>query len=109
MINLLFFKTDFTFYFLEREEGREKEKHQCVVASHAPPLGTWPATQACALTGNQTSNLLVCRPVLSPLSLTSQGIPASFYPPYVGVGPFLFGFLFLPTSLDVASSLSPEL
>ena len=27
--------------FLDREEGREKEgeKHQCVVASHAPPTG----------------------------------------------------------------------
>ena len=38
-----------------------------------PPLGTWPATQACALTGNQTSDLLVLRPVLNPLSHTSQG------------------------------------
>ena len=27
-------------------------KHQCVVASRVPPLGTWPETQACALTGN---------------------------------------------------------
>ena len=25
--------------FLEREEGREGEKHQCVVASHEPPTG----------------------------------------------------------------------
>nr|XP_053772906.1 uncharacterized protein LOC112296351 [Desmodus rotundus] len=37
-----------------------------------PPPGTWPATQACALTGNQTSVLLVRRPALSPLSHTSQ-------------------------------------
>ena len=37
-----------------------------------PLLGTWPSTQACALTGNQTGNLLICRPVLSPLSHTSQ-------------------------------------
>ena len=36
-------------------------------------LGTWPATQACALTGNQTSNLSVCRRALSPLSHTTQG------------------------------------
>ena len=42
-------------------------------ASHAPPLGTWPATQACALTGNQTSNPSVHRLVLNPLSHTSQG------------------------------------
>ena len=39
-----------------------------------PLLGTWPATQACALTGNQTSDRLVCRPVLNPLSHTSQGV-----------------------------------
>ena len=38
-----------------------------------PPLGTWPATQACALTGNQTSDLcLFRRPVPNPLSHTSQ-------------------------------------
>ena len=38
----------------EREGEREGEKHQRVVASHAPPTGhlTWPTTQACALTGN---------------------------------------------------------
>ena len=41
-----------------------------------PLLGAWPATQECALTGNQTSNPLVCTPALSPLSHTSQG---SFY------------------------------
>ena len=38
-----------------------------------PTLGTWPATQACAMTGNQTGDALVCRLVLNPLSYTSQG------------------------------------
>ena len=38
-----------------------------------PPLGTQPITQACALTGNRTSNPLVLRPALNPLSCTSQG------------------------------------
>ena len=37
-----------------------------------PLLGTWPATQACALTGNQTGDPLVHRLELSPLSHTSQ-------------------------------------
>ena len=37
-----------------------------------PLLGTWPATQACALTGSRTTNPLVHRPPLSPLSHTSQ-------------------------------------
>ena len=38
-----------------------------------PQLGTWTATQACALTRNRTSDLLVHRSALSPLSCTSQG------------------------------------
>ena len=35
--------------------------------------GTWPATQACALTKNQTGDLSVCGTVSNPLSHTSQG------------------------------------
>ena len=38
-----------------------------------PQLGTWPATQACALTGNQIGELLVHRLALNSLSHTSQG------------------------------------
>ena len=43
----------------------------CGCFQYAPNWG--PATQACALTGNQISDPLVCRPVLSPLSHNSQG------------------------------------
>ena len=42
--------------------------------SPTPKLGTWPATQACALAGNRTRDILVCGPVLDPLSHTSHGI-----------------------------------
>ena len=49
------------------------EKHQCVVASHAPPTGDLAKTQACALTGNQTSDPLVHRLALNPLNHTSHG------------------------------------
>ena len=45
-----------------------------------PQLGTWPTTQARALTGNRTSNILVRRPALSPLSHTSQGSSGIFLP-----------------------------
>ena len=71
----IFFKK-YLFIFREEREGeREGEKHQCVVASPAPPPpGTWPAAQVCALTGNQTSDPLVLRPVVNPLSHSSQGI-----------------------------------
>ena len=60
----------FSFFklFLERGEGREKERERNVnawlpIASLL--LETWPATQACALTGNQTGNPLVLRPAFN--------------------------------------------
>ena len=62
-----------------REGEREGEKHQSAVASHVPLLGTWPATQACALTGNGTGVPLVCRPALNPLSRISQSCIVVFY------------------------------
>ena len=46
-----------------------------------PLLGTWPVTQACALTGNRTHASLVHSLALNPLSHTSQGsysFPFSF-------------------------------
>ena len=46
----------FIYLFIFRERGREEEregeKHQCVVASYTPPTGMWPATQGRVLTGN---------------------------------------------------------
>ena len=42
-------------------------------------MGPWPATQACALAGNRTSKLLVCRLGLNPLSHTSQGVSAVLF------------------------------
>ena len=66
------------YLFIFRQGGREGErqgdKDQCMVAFRTPhTLGTWPATQACALTGSRTNNTLVLRLALSPLSHTSQG------------------------------------
>ena len=50
---------DFIYLFLERGEGREKERTRntnvCLPLAY-PLLGTWPTTQACALTGNRTTN-----------------------------------------------------
>ena len=77
--------THFEDYFLERGEGKEKERERNITVwlplMH-PLLGTWPATQACALTGNPTGDPLVHRPALNPLSHTSQGrfVPILFCP-----------------------------
>ena len=51
---------------------RETSMCDCLLCMR-PALGTWSATQACALTGNRTRDLLVHRLALNPLSLTSQG------------------------------------
>ena len=47
-----FLKKDFIYLFLERgkEEEREGNTNAWLPLMH-PLLGTWPATQACALTG----------------------------------------------------------
>ena len=69
-------KALFIYLFLERGEGREKERERNIsvwLPLTRPPMGTWPATQACALTGNRTRDSLVHRPALSPLSHTIQG------------------------------------
>ena len=71
-----FLKFNFIYLLLERGEGKEKERERNInvqLPLVCPLLGTWPATQACALTGSQTSNPLVRRPALNPLSYTSQG------------------------------------
>ena len=70
------FKKDFIYLFLDREEGREKERETNInvwLPLTCPLLETWPTTQACALTGNRTSDPMVHRPALNPLSHTSQG------------------------------------
>ena len=67
---------DFIYLFLQRGEGRGKEDRNINVwlPLVRPLLETWPETQACALTGNGTSDLLLPSLVLSPVSHTSQGL-----------------------------------
>ena len=66
---------DFIYVFIFRERKREEREGNINVwlPLMRPLLGTWPATQACALTGNQTQDPLVPRSALNPLSHTSQG------------------------------------
>ena len=85
VIYFYFLKTLFIYLFLERGERREKERerHQCVVTSHMHTLlGTWPATQSWALTGNRTGDPLVGSPALNPLSQSSHGKSYFFYLTY---------------------------
>ena len=54
-----------------REEGREEERERNINVwlplTHSQ-LGTWPTTQACALTGNRTGYPFIRRLALNPLS-----------------------------------------
>ena len=55
----------FIYLFLERGEEKEKERERNIsvwLPLERPLWWTWPATQACALTGNRTGNPLVHSP-----------------------------------------------
>ena len=74
MCNSFFFPRFYLFIFREGKGGRKRgrERPMCGCLSLTPLLGTWPETHSCALTGNRTGDPLVHRPVLNPLSHTSQ-------------------------------------
>ena len=57
--------------FIFRGEGRERTINVWLPLTY-PLLETWPATQPCALTGNQTCDPLVHRPAFNLLSHISQ-------------------------------------
>ena len=93
------YKNSKTFYFLflkfifrgeGREKGTERNIHEWLPILQPLP-GTWPMTQACATTENWTSDPLLCRPTLNPLSYISQD------------------HVFLLFSSTVVSILSPQL
>ncbi|KAF6094938.1 hypothetical protein HJG60_012001 [Phyllostomus discolor] len=68
----------FIYLVLERGERREKgEKHPRVLLC-MPQLRTESATQACALTRNQTSDLLVCGMEPNQLNYTGQDSLCNF-------------------------------
>ena len=56
-----------------------RERNSNPLPLSSPLLGTWPATQACTLTGNGTSNLSVRRLALNSLGRTSQGDMISYF------------------------------
>ena len=60
-------------------EGDRKRNINAWLPLECPLLGTWPETQACARTGNQTGDPSVHRPMLNPPNYTSQGSLLHFY------------------------------
>ena len=75
---LYIFLRFYLFIFRERRREGERETLMCERYINRLPLtcpqpGTWPVTQACALTGNPTDELSVCGMTPNLLSHTSQG------------------------------------
>ena len=72
---LNFFGKHFIYLLLQREEVKEKgrETPTCERNIDWLLLAYWPAAQAWALSRNRTCDFLVHRPVLNPLSHSSQG------------------------------------
>ena len=87
-----------------RKQGRETlmcERHIDWLPLTHPEPGTRPATQACALTGNQTTDPLVRRPALNPLSHTSQGESVLFLE-------YLLGPNMLPSAFYIQNLSHPQ-
>ena len=60
IVSRLLLKKDRIYLFLESGEGREKEREGNInvwLPLVRPQQGTWPPTQACALTGNVLATL----------------------------------------------------
>ena len=66
------FKRYYLFIFRQGKEGEGERNISVWLPLAGPLLGTWPTTQTCALTRNQTSDPLVHRLALNPLCNTSQ-------------------------------------
>ena len=98
-MSCLNFLKRFYLFIFRRGERREKERERNIkvwLPHTCPSLGTWPTTQACALTGNRTRDPLVCRYALNPLNHTSQGSCLNFpYTPRTG----LPAFVLLPAAI----------
>ena len=79
-IALKFFKKILFALFLERVEEKEKERERNInvwLPLMCPLPGTWPTTQACALTGNRTREPLVHRSMAQSTELHQLG-PSCF-------------------------------
>ena len=74
-MSFFYFSKDLVYLLLERGGGREIERERNInvwLPLKCPQLETWPKTPECALTGNQTHDLLVWRATPNPLSHTSH-------------------------------------
>ena len=71
----IFYLFNFRQWGRDGERGRETlmcKRYINRLPLARPQLGTWSTTQACALTGNRTGELLVVRPALNPLSTPAR-------------------------------------
>ena len=105
--------------FIFRERRREGEKHLRNINRLPLPhtqSGTWPITQACALTWNQTRDLSVCWTTPNPLSHTSQhqsGLPWWTFNPFHELAPVShpnssFSYSIPPPALPQETSYNSE-
>ena len=108
----LFFQRFYLFIF--RERGREEDRGRNInvwLPLTCPLLGTWPATQACALTGNWISDSFVSRLALNPLSTPARALRiffnTSFF--YYYCSSTLVSIFILPHTFPPHSSLPPTL
>ena len=74
----VFMKILFIYFQTEGKGKRKREKHPCVVAFHRRLTGDLAHNPGMCPDWESNHEALVCRPVLNPLSYSSQGFPKRF-------------------------------
>ena len=82
----VFLKRSYVFIFRKRKRGRKRGRETSMCDWYVyrlplarPQLGAWLTTQARARAGNKSGNLPIRKPMLNPLSHTSQGPRGCFH------------------------------
>ena len=91
---LSLFLKDFIYLFLERGKGRKKERERNIsvwLPLMLPSLGTWPITQTCAPTGNQTRELWFTGRLSIHWAAPARAQPLSSYSKCISCKQHIFG------------------
>ena len=100
------FKKDFIYLFLEKGEGKEREKHQCVVASRAPYWGPSPQPRHVPWLGIGLQILWFIGPHSIHWAIPARALCAFFY--FISSDPTAFFYPYINTHIKQKGGRKPN-